>query len=230
MILNHLRSRSSNLHVPCLEVPPRRAVGRRELWYVCRTCHAGAQCSYTLQPILEIMLQKAFQARSRHCKMQQPVITEPHTEDELSIFGGRTRLVKREESFASPALAPSSSSSSSQSRSTCQTPNEHPSFYPQPQGSLQDHSRPQEPRPGKQVVLPDNYLANRQATFADLTGGWDGLFHEVPQSTFGSAPSFAGSYSAQLASESAMLDDHWISFMHNYSILEDPSRYQGPMY
>lgn len=71
---------------------------------------------------------------------------------------------------------------------------------------------------------PLSYTSDGRATFADLSQGWDGLFHETPSLAPGMsylqpAPSYPVNNGY---GEGAMLDDRWSSFMHNYSILNDP--------
>ncbi|KAF8653676.1 hypothetical protein AX16_003827 [Volvariella volvacea WC 439] len=69
-------------------------------------------------------------------------------------------------------------------------------------------------------------------TFADLSGGWDGLFREVPAPTFGmqAAPASSGRqehlnplYQQHPVGEGGMIDDRWSSFMHNYGIVSADS-------
>ncbi|PPQ92520.1 hypothetical protein CVT25_010353 [Psilocybe cyanescens] len=87
-------------------------------------------------------------------------------------------------------------------------------------------------------------------TFADLSGGWNGMFHEVP--SYGLHRSYANtastpgghdqhmetlpgintssqSYRARGSnpSDEVMLDDRWASFM-DYDVLREPTQYQEP--
>ncbi|KAF8237437.1 hypothetical protein L208DRAFT_1247461 [Tricholoma matsutake] len=167
-------------------------------------------------PILQIMLRKALQAHSQHSNPHDTILSDSHPDDELSIFAGRTRLVSPEQPFTSPATTPRPS----QSRLTH---NEPLGVYSQQLGSLDHQLLPRESLPNKQVFLPDNYIDNYQATFSDLSGGWDGLFHEVPQPSYAVASS-STSHTIHPSGDGAMVDDRWASFMHNYNILTQPSQ------
>jgi hypothetical protein len=170
---------------------------------------------FCLQPILQIMLDKA---QSQHSGLQEPLLLDSQPDDELLFFAGPARLVSREQPFTSPTLVPL------QPQSKLAHSGQF-GMYPQPSGSLDHHLLPHEPLASKPLSLPDNYLDNFPATFADLSGGWDGLFHEVSQSSYG-FPSTSTSHTMQPSGEGAMLDDRWAAFMHNYSILTDPSQRQ----
>lgn len=155
------------------------------------------------------MLQKAFQAREHYRERHEVVLAEAQPDEELAIFGGQTRLISPEKVFGSSAPS---------------TPplqlkpnfNEHTPLDSQLVKNSDEAQR---------MNVPDGYLDNLQATFADLTGGWDGLFHEVPQPCHGN---FGVQYPAHESGEGAMLDDRWSSFMHNYSILAQPTQVQYP--
>jgi hypothetical protein len=162
------------------------------------------------------MHDKAVQAHSQHSDLHMPVLSDSQADDELSIFGGQTRLVIPEQPFTSPVPAPRQS---------------HPKpiyrgleTFPLPTGSLDHRLLPHEPLLSKPLAPPDGYLdPTYQATFADLSGGWHSFFHEVPQSSYGfaSAPS---PHPMQPSGDGSMLDDRWASFMHNFNILGEPSR------
>lgn len=168
------------------------------------------------QPILQIMLHKALQAHSQHNGLPEPMLSDPasEVEDEVSIYLGQPRVV-------GPERPPAIVTPTPPLLQTVPTPHRgHHEIYSQP-SSLQDHSLlSHEPLTSKPATLPDNDLDHFRATFADLSGGWDGLFHEVPQPSYGFA-STATSH-MQPSGEGTMLDDRWASFMHNYNILTDP--------
>ncbi|KAF8077998.1 hypothetical protein FPV67DRAFT_26495 [Lyophyllum atratum] len=166
------------------------------------------------QPILQIMLQKASQAREHYRQRRAPVVTETQPDDELAIFGGRTRLVS-----TLPSLALPSSKAKSNAR-TIQQPL-RPACPTEQQFSLDGVLHQNSP-------LADRHLGNLQATFADLSGGWDGLFHEVPQPSHGFPGNPGSPYPAAGLGEGVMLDDRWSSFMHHYSILAEPTQPQHP--
>ena len=69
-----------------------------------------------------------------------------------------------------------------------------------------------------------NIDSNRQyQTIAQLSGGWDGLFHEVPGPSYGLPTQGGGVYTGgpnqgQPIGDGAMLDDRWASFM-NYGFI-----------
>jgi hypothetical protein len=169
-----------------------------------------------LQPILQIMLEKASQAHSQHSGLPQLMFSDSGIDDELSAFV-KTGLIHPEQPFTSPVLAPLRSQAKL-------THSGQFGIYPQLSGSLDHPLVPHEPLASKPVVLPDSYLDNYQATFADLSGGWDGLFHEVPQPSYTFTTT---SHTMQPSGEGTMLDDRWGSFMHNYSILMEPSLRQN---
>jgi len=148
------------------------------------------------------------------------MLSDSQPDDELSIFAGRTRLVSSEQSFASPVPAPRQPPSKPTHTSG------QPGTYPH-QGPLDHRLLPHEPLPSMHVVLPDSYLDNYHATFADLSGGWDGLFHEVPQPSYGYTTN-PTPHAVRPSGEGAMLDDRWTSFMHNYNILTEPPQRQIP--
>ncbi len=75
--------------------------------------------------------------------------------------------------------------------------------------------------PSLQTLL---HHPEHQTTFADLSAGWDGLFHEMPapQALLYTTSSSQADYPPLSMSEPAMLDDRWSYFMHSYGILDDP--------
>jgi hypothetical protein len=90
-------------------------------------------------------------------------------------------------------------------------------FHEVPQPSYafasSSHSHPHEPLPNKQAFLPDNYLDDFQATFSDLSEGWDGLFHEVPQPSYAFASSSHSVKAWNVERDNAKFDHHkpwWI--------------------
>jgi hypothetical protein len=186
---------------------------------VCSVIYDYALYPCILQPILQIMLHKALQA---HSQLSESHEVDSQPDDELSLFAGQTRLVSPEQPFTSPAPTPKPR----QPQSKPTLGGQHGIYSPQ-LGSSDHHLLPHEPLPNKQVFLPDNYLDNFQATFSDLSGGWDGLFHEVPQPSYAFAPNSV-SHTAHPSGEGAMLGDRWSSFMHNYNILTETSHRNNP--
>ncbi|KAJ7594047.1 hypothetical protein C8J56DRAFT_426624 [Mycena floridula] len=80
------------------------------------------------------------------------------------------------------------------------------------------------------VTNPDLYSnpnAMGQTTFADLSQGWPGMFHETPVIPAHGVQFDAAFVSGNYSGDSAMLDDRWSSFMHNYN-LDNPQN--EPMY
>lgn len=160
------------------------------------------------------MLQKAFRAREHFHERREPVPSDAQHDDELSIFGGKTRLVGRHGSSASLTIAPA-------------TPQSQPIHPTRNQTTLNQRqfTGPQQAMvPETHATYPSNYLDNLRATFADLSGGWDGLFHEVPGPSSGFATNSNPAYPAQQTGDAVMLDDRWSSFMHSYSILAEPGQ------
>lgn len=161
--------------------------------------------------ILQVMLQKASQAREHYKQRRAPVVAETRPDDELSIFGGKMRLVSPPPSLALPSTSKPKPSTRSVRRTL------RPA-YPIQQPLLLDEILHQN------NSLPDNYLDNLHVTFADLSAGWGGLFHEVPQASHGLPGNPGSPYSTAESVEGTMLDDRWSSFMHNYSILTEPTQ------
>lgn len=160
-------------------------------------------------PVLQIMLQKAFKAREHYSQQRTLVVTQKQPDDELSIFGGQARLVSETLPTSSDSVRSSEQSGQRELRSA-DLVDQLPAL-----DGLFNHS--------DALQFPDYFADNAQATFADLSGGWDGMFHEVPQPA-ASLP--GGSNALCLLSDSgdAMLDDRWSFFMHNYSILTDSAQ------
>lgn len=174
------------------------------------------------QPILEIMLRKAMLANSPRAGSHDAALPDLLSDDELAIFAGQTRLVSPEKPFPSLDATPRSLSLKlgipGQLGDYCQLGSSSAMHHP---------LLPGEPLSNKPGFLPDNYLDNAQATFSDLSGGWDGLFHEIPQPLYTLSPTRSSSSDAVHSSgEDTMLDDRWASFVHNYSILSEPSSSQ----
>ncbi|KAG6906781.1 hypothetical protein DXG01_012146 [Tephrocybe rancida] len=163
-----------------------------------------------------LMLDKASQARERYTQRQNPATSETRPDDELLIFGGQTRLVSSQP--IAIALPPPIDATPRARLSDLRTPQSksHASQTPQllverPAGSSHDHNPYVQHQP------------DLRATFADLSGGWNGLFHEVPQPSHSVAQEGVGSpYPALESGDGAMLDDRWSSFMHNYNIIQEP--------
>jgi hypothetical protein len=180
--------------------------------------YARYRLGCVLQPILQIMLDKALQAHSQHPGLQEPLLSD----EELSFFSSQTPVVSQP--FTSPTPAPL------QLQSQPTYSGQFKIHDPPPvMDSLVPPLLPHDPIASKPLSLPDNYnhLDTFQATFAELSGGWDGLFHEVPQPSYGYT-STSMSHVMQPFGETAMLDDRWASFMHNYNILNDTSERQHP--
>jgi hypothetical protein len=161
------------------------------------------------------MHDKAVQAHSQHSDLHMPVLSDSQADDEFAIFAGQTRLVSPEQPFTSPTPAPRQSHSKLIHRGQIET-------FPLPASPLDHRLLPHELLSCKPSVSTDSYLDTYQATFADLSGGWNGFFHEVPQSSYGFA-STSSPHHMQPSGEGSMLDDRWTSFMHNYNIMAVPS-------
>lgn len=149
------------------------------------------------------MLQKAYEARERYLSRREPTYNDGQPDDELSIFGGQTRLVNPKEStIAQPPRHAAA---------------DHRPSKVAPEGIVLSPVYP-DPR----VDTPQQYDYNH-TTFADLSGGWDGLFHEVPRPAYETRSNSGPRQSVNpiASGEGAMLDDKWSSFMHNYGILSD---------
>ncbi|KAG6864818.1 hypothetical protein C0991_006939 [Blastosporella zonata] len=178
-------------------------------------------------PILQVMLEKAFQARERYRQRQKPVLPEARPDDELSIFGGRTRLVSTHPVITSLIAAANGGCSSSES------PPQTSSQANPPIAPSDDDLQNQRHSHNNAFYTTQRQTNQRspRATFADLSGGWDGLFHEVPRPSRGVPPqgTMNSPYPALESGDAAMLDDRWSSFMHSYNILEDPTQYHHPM-
>ncbi|KNZ81115.1 hypothetical protein J132_03107 [Termitomyces sp. J132] len=156
-------------------------------------------------PILQLMLEKAFHAKERYRQRQPPVVHETRPDDELSIFGGRTRLVASQSTtstLSNSGLDVNLFTSSSADEAL--------------DSQVQDHTRYRsDPR-------------NENVTFADLSGGWDGLFHGAPQPNSRHLPGNSSSpYPILESGDGTMLDDRWSSFMHNYNILREPTQHHS---
>lgn len=102
-------------------------------------------------------------------------------------------------------------------------------FAPQPnRHRFHNYAPPPPPMPTQSTlrVPPPSSIPSLQSsaahltTFADLSHGWDGMFHETPapqaQYTAGLSPHVVPSMGGQ------MLDDRWLYFMNHYDILSDP--------
>ncbi|KAF9034692.1 hypothetical protein BDZ89DRAFT_1062420 [Hymenopellis radicata] len=79
------------------------------------------------------------------------------------------------------------------------------------------------------TVLPplsSFHATDHLTTFADLSHGWDGMFHETsaPYSSamYSSMPAQATNNVGMNVMGNQMLDDRWLYFMNNYDILSDP--------
>lgn len=152
------------------------------------------------------MLRKAYQARGSYQAHLAPVLTEAQPDDELSIFGGRTRLIVPNRSTGHESAGPMLSHTADVEDTDSGDPLHRPASVPV------HHA------PHPIVNLPENL----QRTFADLSGGWNGLFHEIPRPSHGLPLHPTGNQPVHPTGSGAMLDDKWSSFMHNYGILEDP--------
>ncbi|CAA7269897.1 unnamed protein product [Cyclocybe aegerita] len=254
-------------------------------------------------PVLNAMLQKAYQAHQYYHEKGKPAPSQADDVDELSYFAGGTKIIKREDSVLPSARA--SPDRTSPSRFAVPSVPMAPRIH-QPQASHVIQSLPMRMEPSmvaiKQVPLnpstisssPLTYPPSSQAnielpptgpardiyqqsstdfrlpplmipsiisgpppqrpqqrrrlqTFADLSGGWNGMFHEVAPayglrisntranlSGRGSparlSSTSAGSSAGQsqqypqsftpINNDAIMLDDRWASFM-NYDLFRD---------
>lgn len=229
----------------CFKKRLRRAIAPRGLWCVIFYVLDLTETLTPGQPILQAMLQKALQAQERYQGHTEAVPLDEAQAEELSIFGGQTRLFNPspEQTF-SPALIPS--------RPLRQTTIPAP-VYPGPSNTFHSapihaHCQPTytQPRPSQSMVPQqiskegriysnsDGRVAppppppvshgpdTQMTTFADLSGGWDGMFYEVPAPSYGVQDGLGVAQPHQQpVGEGAMVDDRWLSFMHNYGILSE---------
>lgn len=173
------------------------------------------------------MLQKAIEAREYYQRGQHAPSGVNKTDDELSLFAGRTRVINQK-----MPLHPSPRSTSGISRSATLASNatslrssaHHPrrsqfqplaAAGPSSSSSCLQGSGPQ--IHDAQSGYEARNSINKPTTIADLSGGWDGLFCEVPD------PSHAMPVQTNIAALPQGMNDKWSSFMHNYEILGDPN-------
>ncbi|KAG7445199.1 uncharacterized protein BT62DRAFT_933002 [Guyanagaster necrorhizus] len=170
-------------------------------------------------PVLEPMLQKARQTRRDSGVLR---FSDSSAEDDISIFAGRPTVIQPTEtdpqglsvppkrSHSDPPYLPSHTQ-----RPLHTTVNLPPLITPMSEsGHLP---------PSLQTLL---HHPEHPTTFADLSAGWDGLFHEMPGPQallYNTSTSTSQTdYPTLNMNEPAMLDDRWSYFMHNYGILDDP--------
>jgi hypothetical protein len=163
-----------------------------------------------------------MQANLQHSGSLGTVLSYPPPDDDVAVFANHSRLLDPKQPLISPVSTPRPSASKLNHSGQV-------GVHTRPSDSLEHPLLPHQPPLNKQAFLPgpDNYLDNFQPTFSDLSGGWDGLFHEVPQPSFNFG-SNSTSYPMHLSGEGAMLDDRWASFVHNYSAITEPSQRQNP--
>ncbi|KAK0484537.1 hypothetical protein IW261DRAFT_1457256 [Armillaria novae-zelandiae] len=174
-------------------------------------------------PILEPMLLKARQTRRDSGVLRFP---DSNAEDDISIFAGRPTVLHPTEPdelytitnpqglsvppkrfHSDPPYLPSHAQRPIQT-----TVNLPPLVAPVSEtGHLP---------PSLQTLL---HHPEHQTTFADLSAGWDGLFHEMPgpQALLYNTSASQTDYPPLSVNEPAMLDDRWSYFMHSYGILDD---------
>lgn len=158
------------------------------------------------------MRQKAIQAqKSYHRRPGESVVdyTNISFDDELAIFGGRTRLVAPKRSFerlptTTPSVVRPAAAESGLAR-------DHSSGRSQSYVHNRGHTQRHSHAPLAEVTHP-----------ADLSIGWEGLYREIPEPSYGSGTGDSGAmHTANSLGEGFMLDDRWSSFMHHYGILSD---------
>jgi hypothetical protein len=175
---------------------------------------------FFLQPILMGMRQKA---QSRQSYPEGARAYDPHADsiDELAIFRGRTGLVmpKRPLEASTSALPPSN----------IRLPSIPNLLHPAPAEVIS----PSDPRPSYRSDPQHQpvYVADTiSSTSAGLPLNWEGLYREIPESTYsyGPGPTYSYAAAAGPTNQSAgdmMLEDRWSSFMHHYAMTGDvPAR------
>ena len=148
------------------------------------------------QPVLDVMLQKASQARALYSQSREPVFPVTRADDEFSFVAGRTKLVNNLDDSSNPH--PSHSSSSQGTATSTSNYGSSSALYYNATGPLSG-----------------SYLNSIPATLADIGGGWDGLFYELPQ------PSYQRLVGKGGKSERTWVDDSTTPFM-NYGVLMQP--------
>lgn len=151
---------------------------------------------------------KALQAKEAYDRHGQQ-IDWATIDDELSIFGGLTRLIN-------PRRSPDSDN----------IPTNNPPIYLPASFQIpeirQQRSAIQTsfPHQSRESGSSSHYSTQGCDTaVGDPRASWD-----VPAPSYGFATGYSDSgstYSVNRAEESAMLDDRWSSFVHNYGIMGD---------
>lgn len=166
------------------------------------------------------MLQKAVQAHEQYRgRGRAPMSSEADTSDDLSFFGGRARVVKPDDTPTPSMTPPPPPPLPPPQRQEYQPPQQHYSTSRLPEQPYQfpflyeDNTSHQR----------NNDSDGQYQTIAQLSGGWDGLFHEVPGPSYGLPTQGGGVYTGgpnqgQPIGDGAMLDDRWASFM-NYGFI-----------
>lgn len=203
------------------------------------------------------MLQKALEAQRRHTHNPGQVPTDGSTDDdELSIFGGQTRVYNTQENVqrvlsASAPPQPQSHQSAMSTDPSLPIPSPRREHQPHPKSEMVQLSQPQfQPFQQPSSQIPEQLLPPQQVertgagysnaslnvqhnqlfddygvpmkTFADLSGGWGGMFHEVTGSYGQQMPSLTPQSYQTPIGEGGMLDDRWSSFMHHYGVVSQP--------
>ncbi|KDR74952.1 hypothetical protein GALMADRAFT_249900 [Galerina marginata CBS 339.88] len=173
-------------------------------------------------PVLEAMLQKAHQAHNYYNEQGKLAPSDGQDVDELLYFGGQTNFIQEqpaertrpphappfyhgrshEQSMSPPPRIAHQSGAGLSRRPTspmAYPPTPRPSSaVPQPQGPHPRHGmqhQHQQASSSSSRTPPPMGLpmpSPQYQTFADLSGGWNGLFHEVPEPSYGLQRSSAG--------------------------------------
>ncbi|KAK0205495.1 hypothetical protein DFS33DRAFT_1328864 [Desarmillaria ectypa] len=175
-------------------------------------------------PILGPMLQKARETRRDFGVLR---FVDSSAEDDISIFAGRPTVLHPTEPNELYAITNPQGLSAPPKRFHSDPPY-LPSHAQRPIQTtvnlpplVAPVSESGHLPPSLQTLL---HHPEHQMTFADLSAGWDGLFHETPcpQALLYNTSSPQADYPPLNMSEPAMLDDRWSHFMHKYGILDDP--------
>ena len=142
--------------------------------------------------------------------------------DELAIFGGRTGLVlpKRPLNTAAPVTLPSGIRLPSIPHLLHTSPSEV--MAP----SITSPTYRSDPQP--QSIYAVN---NPMSMSTDIPSNWEGLYREIPESSYygaGVTYSNPAAGPANPPGGSVTLEDRWSSFMHHYAMIGDvqpPTRY-----
>lgn len=159
-----------------------------------------------IQPVLQTMLIKAYQARQLPSGDTRVPVAAP--DDEISIFGGRAEAIVR-----SPPSSPSPPRQ-----------NSPPEALPTPSRQATLRPPPAAPAPAP-AALPEMAIPAPPLAGFDMGSfaadprlsqqSWEGLFREAPGPAY-----IQHDYPMAMPADGGAMDDRWLSFMQNYNMLE----------